>query len=144
MFVGDEVLLDAGFGVARARLADLALSDALQRASEDAYRHGIAGPVGGLARVHVRELAGKERSAGLAIRWEVAGADGALFPVLDADITLIPGAGGTAVLALAGVYRPPHARASERAVLRQLTSTAIRSFLGRVAAEIVRAPRSGR
>jgi hypothetical protein len=138
MFVGDEVLLDAAFGVARARLADLALGVALQGASEDAYRDGIAGPLeDGLSRVHVRELAEKEQSAGLAIRWEVTGADGTLFPVLDADITLIPGADGTAVLALAGVYRPLQAaEAPGRATLRQLTSAAIRGFLNSVAAEI--------
>jgi hypothetical protein len=145
MFVGDEVLLDVGLAVAWARLANLARSGMLRGASEDAYGTGIAGPPdaaaagrGRLARVHVRELAESDDSAGLAIRWEVAGPGGGLFPVLDADIKLTPAADRTTVLALAGVYRPPHAadEAPEPAILRRMASAAIRNFLGRLAADI--------
>jgi hypothetical protein len=140
MFVGDEVLLDVGFAVARVRLANLARSGVLRGASEDACRIGLAGR---LVRVHARVLAEREDSAGLAIRWEVTGASGEPFPVLDADIKLTPAADGTTVLALAGVYRPPPRAANEgpeRAILHRAASAAIRNFLGRLAAEITGQP----
>ncbi len=139
MFVGDEVLLDVAFAVARAGLANLARSGRLRDASVDACTIGLAGR---LVRVHARELAGREDSAGLAIRWEVTGASGGLFPVLDADIKLTPAADGTTVLALAGVYRPPRAanEGPERAILHRAASAAIRNFLGRLAAEITGQP----
>jgi hypothetical protein len=41
----------------------------------------------------------------LAVRWETSGHDGEPFPVLDADLTLIPAEPGAALLQLAGVYR---------------------------------------
>lgn len=148
MFVGDEVLLDVSFAVARPRLANLARSGMLRTASEDACGIALAGRPGagapgrvGLARVYARELAEAEDSAGLAIRWEVSGADGGLFPVLDADIRLTPASDGTTVLALAGVYRPPAADgAPEPAILRWAASAAIRNFLGRLAAGITGQP----
>lgn len=139
MFVGDEVLLDVGFAVARARLVNLTRAGSLLAASEDAYGIGIAG---GLARVQVRELAESDDSAGLAIRWEVTGPDGGLIPVLDADIKLTPAADRTTVLTLAGVYRPPDAgdEAPERATLRRIASAVIRNFLAHVAAGITGQP----
>jgi hypothetical protein len=148
MFVGDEVLLDVGFTVARARLANLARSGMLRGASEDAYGIGIVGLPGaaapgraGLARVQVRELAESDDFAGLAIRWEVTGPGGGLFPVLDADIKLTPVADRTTVLTLAGVYRPPAADgAPERAILSRAASAAVRNLLGRLAAGITGQP----
>jgi hypothetical protein len=139
MFVGDEVLLDVGFAVARVRLAGLARSGVLRGASEDACRIGLAGR---LVRVHARELAEREDAAGLAIRWEVTGASGEPFPVLDADIKLTPAADGATVLALAGVYRPLRAanEEPERAILHRAAAAAIRNFLGRLAADITGQP----
>jgi len=114
MFVGDEVLVDAAFPVARERLAQLAAAGALAGPSEDVYgreaaglvRVGVAG-VAKLVRVQVRELAGTDRSAGLAIRWEATGPGGRLFPVLDADIQLVAAGQHATWLTMAGVYRPP-------------------------------------
>jgi hypothetical protein len=148
MFVGDEVLLDVGFAVARARLANLTRGDSLRGASEDAYGIGIVGLPGaaapgraGLARVQVRELAASDDSAGLAIRWEVTAPGGGLSPVLDADIKLTRVADRATVLTLAGVYRPPAADgAPERAILHRAASAAMRNFLGRVAADITGLP----
>ena len=149
MFVGDEVLLDVSFAVARARLVNLTRGGLLRGASQDAYGLAIAGRPGsgtsgraGLARVQVRELAARDDSAGLAIGWEVTGPDGGLFPVLDADMKLTPAAEPTTVLALAGVYRPPDAgdEAPERAIVRRIASAAIRNFLGRVASGITGQP----
>lgn len=143
MFVGDEVQLDVGFAVARERLARLGESGALFAPSADAYAPGLArvGPdaVSKLVRVRVRELSWTDKSGGLALRWEATGAGGKLFPVLDADLTLVDfGARGTLV-ALAGVYRPPLGvlgQALDRAGLHRIAVATIRGFLTRVAAEL--------
>jgi hypothetical protein len=149
MFVGDEVLLDVSFDEARARLTALARGGSLRRASEDAYRRGIAGLPGaaaqrspGLAQVSVREVAGSDDAAGLAVRWEAAGADGGLFPVLDADLKLSPMAAQVTVLALAGAYRPLPAPggAPPRDAVRRAGAATARNFLGRVAAGITGQP----
>lgn len=147
MFVGDEVLLDVGFAVARARLANLTRGGSLRDASEDAYGTGIADLLGaggsgraGLARVQIRELAEADDCAGLAIRWEVTGADGGLFPVLDADIKLNPAADRATALTLAGVYRPDTADEARVRDPAPMASAVIRNFLGRVAAGITGQP----
>jgi len=155
MFVGDEVVLDVSFAVARARLADITGGDLLRSASEDAYGAGITGlarvgPVGlgKVVRVHVRPLAETGGHAGLAIRWEATGPGGGLFPALDADITLVR-VGQTTLLVLAGVYRPPLGplgTALDRAALHRVAAASIRNFLGRLAASITSpgaAPQSG-
>jgi hypothetical protein len=146
MFVGDEVGLDISFEVARAQLAKLAEGAWLRSISEDAYGLGITGlsRVGALGlsrdvRVQVRELAGREGTAGLAIRWEVSGPGGGLFPVLDADITMHPAGESTTLLTLAGAYRPPlgaFGQALDRAVLHQVAAATVRNFLSRLTAEI--------
>ena len=143
MFVGDEVQLDVGFAVARERLARLGESGALFTPSADAYAPGLArvgpGAVSKLVRVQVRELSWTDKSGGLALRWEATGAGGKVFPVLDADLTLVDfGARGTLV-ALAGVYRPPLGvlgQALDRAGLHRVAVATIRGFLTRVAAEL--------
>ena len=145
MFVGDEVLLEVSFAVARERLAQLAESGALIGASHDAYGHegahvrvGVAG-LSKLVRVQVRELAQTDTSAGLAIRWEATGPGGRLFPVLDADIRLAPAGERVAVLTIAGSYRPPlgsFGEALDRAILHRLATATISSFLAQVAAQI--------
>ena len=149
MFVGDEVLVDVGFAVARERLARLAHSSVLISASEDAYGHGTAGlarvgPPGlsKLVRVQARELARTNGSAGLAVRWEATGPSG-LFPVLDADITLVPSGEHATRLTMAGAYRPPLGllgQALDRAVLHRVAATTVRGFLARVAAWISAQP----
>ena len=142
MFVGDEVRLEVSFAVARERLARLSESSALFGVSADAYgpgltRVGVAG-VSKLVRVQARELSWTDTSAGLALRWEATGAGGALFPVLDADLTLVPDGEGT-VLCLAGAYRPPLGslgQALDRALLHKVAEATIRTFLTRVAAQL--------
>jgi hypothetical protein len=146
MFVGDEVGLDVSFEVARARLAGLARGGWLSSASDDAYGFGVAGlsRVGALGvtmevRVQARELAEREGSAGLAIRWEVTGPGGGLFPVLDADLTVHDTEAHTTLLTLAGAYRPPLGalgQALDRALLHRVAAATVRNFLSRVAAEI--------
>jgi hypothetical protein len=150
MFVGDEVLVDVAFPIARERLAQLAAAGALAGPSEDVYGREIAGlaRVGAagvvkLVRVQVRELAGTDGSAGLAIRWEATGPGGRLFPVLDADIQLIPAGQHATWLTMAGVYRPPLGALGEildRAVLHRVAVATVRGFMAWVAARITGQP----
>jgi hypothetical protein len=145
MFVGDEVVMDVSFAVARARLADLMGKELLRSASEDAYGAGITGlarvgplGLGKVVQVHARPLAETGGHAGLAIRWEATGPGGGLFPALDADITLVR-TGQTTLLVLAGVYRPPLGPlgvALDRAALHGVAAATVRNFLGRLAASI--------
>ncbi len=149
MFVGDEVLLDVSFAVARARLVNLTRGGWLLSTSEDAYDLALsalaeAGALGPsrLARVHVRELTDRDDSAGLAVRWEAARPDGRESPVLDADITLIPAGAHSTFLTVAGAYRPltRPGQEPERAIVHRAGALAIRNFLGRVAAGITGQP----
>ena len=145
MFVGDEVPLAVGFAAARERLTRLGESGALFGTADDAYaglaRVGVAG-VSKLVRVQVRELSWTDRSAGLALRWEAAGGGGALFPVLDADLTIAPAGAGT-MLTMAGSYRPPLGSLGEvldRTILHRVAAATIRSFLAQVAAQLADQP----
>jgi hypothetical protein len=143
MFVGDEVMLDLSFGTAHARLADLTQGGLLRDTSQQAYGAAAAGlvrvgPAGlsRLVRVQARELSGTEDSAGLAIRWEATGPGGALFPVLDADIRLIPAGERATLLTLAGTYRPPLGSlggALDRAILHRVAAATMRNFIDRLA-----------
>ena len=118
VFIGTEIRLDVGFGTAQARLAGLARRGLLRRASDDAYRDlesGLArvGPldaVPGLSRlvtVRFSDMTIHEDWASVAIRWEATGPGGALFPALDADITLSPAGDDATMITVAGVYRAP-------------------------------------
>jgi hypothetical protein len=159
VFVGDETRLDVGYPIARERLMRLAECATLLSTSEDAYDHATAGlakvglpGLSKLVRVQVRELTMTEGSAGLAIRWEATGPGGALFPVLDADITLTPAADAVdagdagdraSLLAMAGVYRPPLGalgQALDRAILHRVAVATIRGFLAGLAARIADQP----
>ncbi|MDQ2873655.1 MAG: hypothetical protein M3Y33_02045 [Actinomycetota bacterium] len=157
MFVGDEVIVNASFWSAQARLANLAQGDWLTDASERAYDDGLAGlievgPLGDLravpklVRVRFREPAGGDDRAVFAIRWEAAGPGGGLFPALDADITMVPAAGQTTRLTLAGVYRPPLAglgAALDRAIMHRVATVTVRSLLSQ-AADAIADPRLSR
>jgi hypothetical protein len=146
VFVREELLLEVNFAAARARLARLSDGGLLLSSSRAAYRDGCAGTarvgVAGLSKlVSVRacELAETGDSAGLAIRWEAAGPAGGLFPVLDADIRLVPAGAGRTRLTRAGSDRPPLGVVGEvldRAVLRRVAAATVRNFTSRVAAGI--------
>jgi len=150
MFVGDEVVLGVSFAAARDKFARLAQGGALTGTSEDAYSQGSAGltrvgltGLSKLVRVQVRELAATEGSARMAIRWEATGPGGALFPVLDADITLEPAGEQVTLLKMAGSYRPPlgaMGQAMDRVILHRVAAATIRSFAERVAAQITGQP----
>jgi hypothetical protein len=155
MFVREELLVPAEFAVARDRLAALAHSGSLLTAAQAASdgagtgdgstglaRVGPLGPVRGLSRVvevQFGEMVAHGESAQLALRWEVAGPGGGLFPALDADIMLARVDDQATTLVLTGVYRPPLGSVGaglDHSILHRVAVATIRDFLGRVSAAI--------
>jgi len=150
MFVGDEITLGASYPDARAGLLRLTHGGWLSDASGDAYAEGLAGlvrvgPFGDmigtskLVRVLLLEPVEREGSLTLSLRWEATGVMGRLFPVLDANIVLIPAGENASQLALAGAYRPPFAAVGQgldRVLLHRAASATVHSLLRRMAQTI--------
>ena len=150
MFIGAEIRLDVGFHAAQARLANLARGGLLRRASGSAYHEWQAdlarvGPWGtmlGMSRlvqVRVRDMVTQGDSAIWAMRWEVIGPGGALFPALDADIKLTPAGEDAATLAISGVYRPPFGSLGaglDRAIMHRVAEATIRGFTDQIGTAI--------
>jgi hypothetical protein len=150
MFVGHEVMLGAAYPDARAGLLRLTHGGWLSDASGEAYADGLAGlvrvgPFGEMPvaskLVRVLMLEPAERGGGLTVslRWEATGPMGRLFPVLDANIVLIPAGEDACQLALAGAYRPPFAALGERLdrmLLHRAAAATVRSLLSRIAQTI--------
>jgi hypothetical protein len=130
------------------------LDDWLLGASQDAYQEGMTvltgcSPLGTaaglrrLAEVRFRSLTGQHAQAGVALRWEVAGDCGRLFPVLDADLVLTSAADDKTGLTLAGTYRLPLGilgAGTDQLIVRRVAEATIRNFLERVAAAIAGPP----
>jgi hypothetical protein len=153
MFIGDEVRAEVSLATATARIAGLLGEQAVSRASHAAWSEGIArigpaGPLPGLSKlVHVRVREPVQRGGVtlLAMRWEASGGSGRLFPVLDADVTLVPDTDDSILIGLEGVYRPPAGAAGQmldRVILHRVAAATIRAFLNQLAAAI-EDPRSG-
>ncbi len=154
MFVGEEVRLDLSYLAARARLADLVQGGLLRSASDDAYGQEIVslvavGPLGAvpvvarLVEVHIAEFQQRQGRAGMAMRWQAIGSDGALTPVLDADISLMPSGDHEVMLTIAGAYRPPLGTAGaglDRAIVHKVASATVRNFIRRLADAILSPP----
>ncbi len=152
MFIGDHVLLTVGFAAARTRLGNLAGGGLLLGASEHAYAEtitGLADATGSvavapqLAGVRPGDLTGTSRTAQLPVHWDVTTADGALFPALDADLTLTPAGNQTTIFALTGVFRPPPGLAGtglEPEIVFWFATAAVRVFLARLASALVHPP----
>ncbi len=148
VFIGTDIRLDVGFSAAQARMARLARGGMLRRASDDAYRNlGAAlarvGPLEtmpGLSRlvtVRFSDMTIHEDFASMAMRWEADGPGGALFPALDADITLSPAGDDATKLTVAGVYRPPLGvlgAGLDRMLLHRVAEATIRVFAQDIAA----------
>ena len=143
-FVGDQVLVDVSFDAARCQLRRLASDGVLLGASEYAYGAGItglveaAGPAAALSRlagVEPGDLAETAGRARLWLRWQAIGPGGAVFPALDADLTLSPAGEQTTVLAVAGVYRLPGQAGTglDPDIVRCFAAVTIRSFIARLA-----------
>ena len=150
MFVGDEIMLGASYPDARAGLLRLTHGGWLSDASGDAYAEGLAGlvrvgPFGDmlgaskLVRVLLLEPVERKNSLTLSLRWEATGVMGRLFPVLDANVVLIPAGENASQLALAGAYRPPFAAVGQgldRVLLHRAASATVHSLLRRMAQTI--------
>lgn len=147
MFISDEVRAEVSLAAANTRIADLLGGKTLSTASHAAWSEGIArvgpaGPLPGLSKlVHVRvtEPVQREAVTVLTLRWEAVGASERLFPVLDADITLIPDGDDATLIGLQGAYRPPAGSVGEtldRIILHRIAAATIRSFLSRIAAAL--------
>ena len=151
MFVAGEEYLDVGFGAARARLTNLLHSGLLAASSEDCYDQGVTdlarvaplGPAPGeskLVRAQFGEMAIRDDSAKLSLRWDATGPGSGLFPALDADLRLTAMGEDATMLSLAGAYRAPPEDADatlDRAVLQRVATATIQAFLRRVADAIV-------
>jgi hypothetical protein len=147
MFASQEVTLHLPYAVASARLVHLVNWGSLHSVSETAYEGGYemllrVGPFGdlpGLSKlVRVRVLAPvrQESMETFALRWEATGPAGELFPVLDADLTLIADTDVRSRLVLVGSYRPPLGPAGaavDRAIMNRIAVATIRSLLDSIA-----------
>jgi hypothetical protein len=156
VFVGGEVSLDVGFTAAQARLANLIGGGLLVSASARAYSDGVTGlaavgPLGaalGLARlcqVRFQDLKARGESARFALRWEVTGPGGGLFPALDADITLTPAGQHSTMLTLTGVYRTPLGTVSAEldwVIWHGVATATIQAFLRLLAEALARPARA--
>jgi hypothetical protein len=92
--------------------------------------------------VRLLELVPRCEGIALPLQWEAAGAAGRLFPVLDADLTLVPAGASQTLIRLDGAYRPPLGAVGatlDRMVLHRAATATIRSLLSRIAAALARA-----
>lgn len=150
VFVDGEVRLDVRFDVARARLVSLLRGSTLLAASQDAYSDGAAAltrprPQGSmraisrLVEVKFQGPAPHGNAVLVALRWEVIGPDGKLFPALDADIMLAPAGRGATLLRLDGAYRLPAGApggGAGQVILHRVAAITVRGFLDRIEAAI--------
>ena len=155
MFVTQELTVGTGLRQAQARFTNLLHGAWLTEASTAAYNGALTGllrvgPPGlaaaKLVRVSVLDPAYRGDVMTVGLRWEATGPAGGLFPVLDANISILPGqdegtADGrqTARLALTGSYRPPLGRlgaALDQVALHRVATATIRALLQDVAAAL--------
>jgi hypothetical protein len=152
MFVVEDLALDVGCRAAQARFGNLLHGNWLGEASKTAYedrvtgllRVGPARPLAAkLVRVSVLDPVYRGDVMTVALRWEATGSAGALFPVLDADISIAPlgeadarAGDRSARIALSGVYRPPLGRLGaglDQVVLHRVASATMRTLLHSIA-----------
>ena len=155
MFVAYELPVGTGLREAQARFANLLHGAGLAQASAAAYDGAVTGmlrvgPAGfaaaKLVRVSLLDPVYRDEVMTVGLRWEATGPAGSLFPVLDANISILPGrdedtADGkqTARLALTGSYRPPLGRlgaALDQVALHRVATATIRALLQNVAAAL--------
>jgi len=147
MFTSQDLIVDARFAAARARLAHMVADGGLTGVSRDAYEGALThlirvGPFGeapGVSKqVQVRFIGPVLRDATTAVwlRWEATGPAGGLFPVLDADLLLRPDGPEKTRMTLDGCYRPPLGRLGaglDRAGLYRVAAATIRALLRGIA-----------
>jgi hypothetical protein len=147
MFTSQELIVDAGFAVARARLARMVADGGLTGVSQDAYEGALTRPIrvgpfgdapGVSKQVQVRLIGPVRRDATTTVwlRWEATGPAGGLFPVLDADLLIRSEGSEKTRMTLNGCYRPPLGRLGaglDRALLHRVTAATIRALLRGIA-----------
>ena len=156
MFVTEETTIGLPFGWAVARLGSTIESGWFGEVSDHAYAAGLAvlaragppGDVRGLAKTRqVRLSAPRERKTGVAyaLRWEASGPAGGLFPVLDADLSLIRVAANCTRLAIIACYRSSPGTLSvqlDRILLSRMARTTLRSLLDSIVRETTQPART--
>lgn len=151
MFVGDEISVPVGTDVATARLAELIGTGSLDAVSHSAWSEGVArigpaGPIPGISKLVRIQFSTPVRRGGttvMALRWEATGVGGALFPVLDANITLAADGEQITLIGLDGVYRPPGGAlgaALDKAILHRIAAATIRALLAHIGRAITDGP----
>lgn len=151
MFVAHDVLMDVAFRAARPRLANLVGDHVLVDASQAAYKEGLASialaspgddrAAATLVRVRFLKPAERADTMTVGLRWEASGVTGGLFPVLDADLTLLATSPQTTTLTLAGVYRPPFGHLNDGLdadTLDRLADVTVQALLRRTADYLTR------
>jgi hypothetical protein len=148
VFTADEISVNVSLDAARCRLEYLAQGGVLLGAAEYAYGAGITGlvetvgPAAGMSRlagVRAEDIAEAPDGARLWLRWEAIGPDGAVYPALDAALTLIPAGETATLLALAGVYRLAGQTEAglDPAIVRCFAAVTVRSFIARLACALI-------
>jgi hypothetical protein len=154
MFVTRELIVDAEFGVARARLkqivqaadgADLAgmsrhaYEQALTRLTRDGASDDPPA-LSTLVDVRLRGPVKRDDTRAVWLRWEAAGEASGLLPTLDADMVLAAEGQDKTRVTLNGYYESPldGLPESERSLLHHLASATIRTLLHQVADALTR------
>ncbi len=151
MFVSAGIRLDVGFNAAQARLTNLVRGGLLRRASGGALHDWQAGlalvepraaalGMSELVQVRFRDRVIHGDSAVWAMRWEVIGPGGSLFPALDADIVLTPAGEDATMLVVSGAYRPPLGALGaglDRAIMHRAAEATIRVFTNHIGTAIM-------
>ena len=154
MFVTRELIIDAEFGAARARLKQIvqaADGGGLEGMSRHAYEQALTrltrgdttggAPVASqLVQVRMRGPVKRDDTRTVWLRWETAGEAGGLLPTLDADMVLAAEGQDKTRVTLNGYYESPldGLADSERSLLHHLASATIRTLLQNVADALAR------
>jgi hypothetical protein len=147
MFVREESTLGLPPGLVVAQLGRAIESGWFREVSAHAYAAGLAvlararppGSVRGLATTMQVRLSGpRERISGAAyaLRWEASEPEGGLFPVFDADLSLIRVDAGRTRLAIVACYRPQPGVQPDRLLLGRAARTTLQSVVEGLAREI--------
>ena len=154
MFVTRELVVNAEFGAARARLKQIAraadgdgLTGFARTAYEEALAHltrddapGEAPVVATLVNVRLMGPMKRDDTRAVWLRWEAAGEASGLLPTLDADMVLAAEGQDKTRVTLNGYYESPldDLPDSERSLLHHLASATIRTLLHDVAGVLAR------
>ena len=154
MFVTRELIVDAEFGAARARLKQIAQAAdgaGLAGMSRQAYEQTLTRLTGDDASdappvvstpvdVRLRGPVKRDDTRTVWLRWEAAGEASGMLPTLDADMVLAAEGQDKTRVTLNGYYESPldDLPDSERSLLHHLASATIRTLLHQVADTLAR------